>query len=183
MNSYSLTLFLHFAGMAGLFLGYGLEWGASTLLGSAANADQARAWLRIYRLSLPISGPGLLLLIFTGFYMAGVTYVSKEGWVMASLLAIVVALAVGFGLILPRMRSVRGALPEGNAPLSSEALRHIQNPLIPTLIRVRTLLALGIVYLMTIKPAAFGTSLLILLAAGVVGLLFSAPAWSSRKSS
>ena len=102
---------------------------------------------------------------------------------MASLLAIVVALAVGFGLILPRVRAIRGALPEGSPHLSPKALQHVQNPLIPTLIRVRTFLALGIVYLMTIKPAALGTSLLILLAAGIVGLLFSAPVWSSRKPS
>ena len=183
MNSCSLVLFLHLAGMAGLFLGYGLEWGASALLGRATTADQARSWLRIYRLSLPISGPGLLLLIFTGFYLAGVAHVTKEGWVTASLLAIVVALAVGFGLILPRVRAIRGALPEGSPHLSPKALQHVQNPLIPTLIRVRTFLALGIVYLMTIKPAALGTSLLILLAAGIVGLLFSAPVWSSRKPS
>jgi hypothetical protein len=183
MNTYSVILFLHFIGLAGLFIGYGLEWVASTLLCRSTTGDRARAWLRIYRLSRPISGPGLLLLILTGGYLASLTGVMKQGWISASLLAILVALAIGFGLLLPRVRSIRGMLPEGGVSLSSDALKHIQNPLIPTLIRVRTLLALGIVYLMTIKPAAFSTSLLILLAASVLGLIFSASVWSSRKSS
>ena len=92
------------------------------------------------------------------------------------------ALGIGFGLILPRVRAIRGVLPEGGASLSTDALKHIQNPVIPTLIRVRMLLALGIVYLMTVKPAAFSTCLLMLFAATVFGLIFSAPVWSSRKS-
>ena len=69
--------------MAGLFIGYGLEWAASTLLRRSATGDQARAWLRIYRLSLPISGPGFLLLIFTGGYLASLTGVMKQGWISA----------------------------------------------------------------------------------------------------
>ena len=66
MNSYLIVLFLHFVGMAALFIGYGLEWTASTLLRGATTAGEARSWLRIYRASLPVSGPGLLLLILTG---------------------------------------------------------------------------------------------------------------------
>ena len=66
MNSYLIVLFLHFVGMAALFIGYGLEWTASTLLRGATTAAEARSWLRIYRASLPVSGPGLLLLILSG---------------------------------------------------------------------------------------------------------------------
>ena len=57
MTPYNIVLFLHLASMAGLFVGYGLEWIVSSLLRRATTADQARAWLRVYRFSLPVSGP------------------------------------------------------------------------------------------------------------------------------
>jgi len=177
MNTYSLVLFFHFVGMAALFIGYGLEWTASTLLRGASTAGEARAWLRIYRASLPVSGPGVLLLILTGFYMAGVNRMSKEGWVIAALLGIVVALVIGFGLLLPRMKKLRAALPEGNAALSGGALSRVQDPVIATLIRARVVLALGIVYVMTAKTV-LATSLIILVVAMALGALCAASSWS-----
>jgi len=181
MNTYSLILFLHFVGMVGLFVGYGLEWAASALLPRSTTADQARSWLRIYRASLPISGPGLLLLIGTGGYMAARSGVSSSGWVIATLGAIVVALAIGFGLVLPRVKAIRTALPEGNAPLSPDALTRVRNPMIPTVIRARAFLALGIVYVMTFRPD-LAPSCFILAGALILGALFAAPAWASRKT-
>ncbi|HYA63858.1 MAG TPA: DUF2269 family protein [Candidatus Sulfotelmatobacter sp.] len=180
MTLYTIGLFLHFVGMVGLFVGYGLEWTASSLLRRAATSDQARAWLRIYKLSMPISGPGLLLLIISGGYLASVTGSMKQGWISAALLAIVFALGIGFVFILPRVRTIRAAIPEGTSPLSETALARVKDPMVATLVRVRFLLALGIVYLMTAKPQALSTGLFILLGAIVVGLLSAAGTWSSH---
>lgn len=182
MNPYAIVLFTHFVGLVGLVVGYGLEWAASSLLRRATTADQARAWLRIYRLSLPISGPGLLILIISGGYMASVTGSMKQGWMSASLLGIVVALGIGFVFILPRIRTIRAALPEATANLPDKTLARVQDPMIATLIRVRFLVAVGIVYLMTTKPEALSKSLFILLAFIVVGLLFAVTTWTTRPS-
>src|SRR5437879_11692623 len=51
---FTIAIFLHLVGMVGLFMGYGLEWVASSLLRRSTNAEQVRVWLRIYSLSLPI---------------------------------------------------------------------------------------------------------------------------------
>jgi Predicted integral membrane protein (DUF2269) len=182
MNPYTLALFSHFVGLVALFVGYGLEWTATSLLRRSSNADQARSWLRIYKLSLPISGPGLLLLILSGGFMASVTGSMKQGWISASLLAIVFALGIGFVFILPRIKRIRAALPEGNATLPDTILAHLQDPMIVTLIRVRFLLAVGIVYLMTAKTDTLSTSLFILLGSIVIGLLCAATAWTTRPS-
>jgi hypothetical protein len=177
MTTYAAVLYLHFLGLIGLFVGYGLEWVASSLLRCAATTEQARSWLRVYRFSLPISGPGLLLLILSGGYLASQAGGMKQGWIIASWIGILIALIIGFGLILPRVKGIRGALPEGNAPLPSEALSRLQQPAFATLVRVRFFLALGIVYLMTAKTPLH-TSFLILLGAMVVGVVISAPSWS-----
>jgi Predicted integral membrane protein (DUF2269) len=182
MNPYAIALFTHFLGLIGLFVGYGLEWTASSLLRRSTTSDQARSWLRIYKLSLPISGPGLLILIISGGYMASITGSMKQGWMSASLLAIVLALGIGFVLILPRIRTLRAALPETNVALPEATLARVQDPMLITLIRVRFILALGIVYLMTAKIEALSTSLFFLLGAIVVGLLCAAASWTSRPS-
>jgi hypothetical protein len=183
MNPYAIALFFHFLGLVGLFVGYGLEWTATSLLPRTTTSDQARAWLRVYRLSMPISGPGLLILIVTGGYLASVTGGMKQGWISASLLAIVFALGIGFVFVLPRVRRIRAALPEGNATLPDAVLGRLQDPMLVTLIRVRFVLALGIVYLMTAKPEALSSSLFILLGAIVVGLLCALSAWFSGPTS
>src|ERR1700740_3533375 len=85
MTPYSIALYFHFLGLIGLFVGYGLEWTASSLLRRSTSAEQARAWLRIYRFSLPISGPGLLVLIVSGGYLASVTGAMKQGGISAAL--------------------------------------------------------------------------------------------------
>src|SRR5882762_81754 len=175
MTNYSLALFFHFVGLAMLFIGYGLEWIVSAFLRGAVTTDQVRAWLRVYRTSLPVSGPGLLVLILSGAYLAQISGAMKNGWLSASFLAIFVALGIGFVSILPRVKAIRGALPEGSTAL-------LRAPGLPTLIRVRAMLALGIVYLMTVKPDTFLSSLLVLAAAIVLGVLASAPTFSKPKS-
>lgn len=180
MNPYSVALFTHFLGLVGLFVGYGLEWAASSLLRRSTTADQARSWLRIYKISQPISGPGLLILILSGGYMASITGSMKQGWISASLLAIVVTLGVGFVFILPRLRTLRAALPEANVTFPDTLLARVQDPMLVTLVRTRFVLALGIVLLMTAKPVALSASLFILLGAIVVGLLCAATAWTTR---
>ncbi|HVM74968.1 MAG TPA: DUF2269 family protein [Candidatus Saccharimonadales bacterium] len=182
MTPYAIGLFIHFVGMAGLFVGYGLEWAASSLLRRSTTSGQVRSWLRIYRLSLPISGPGLLVLILSGGYLASVTGGMKQGWISATLLGIVFALGVGFVFILPRMKALRAALPESDAPLSEKGRALVQDPMILTLIRVRAILALGIVYLMTAKPESLATALFILLGAIVVGMLCAVTSWTARPS-
>jgi Predicted integral membrane protein (DUF2269) len=182
MTPYVIGFFVHLVGMVGLFAGYSLEWTASSLLRRSTTTDQARSWLRVYKLSLPVSGPGLLLLILSGGYLASVTGGMRQGWISASLLGIVFALGIGFVFILPKMRALRAALPEGDAPLSEAGRARVQDPMIVTLIRVRAILALGILYLMTAKPEALSTSLFILLGSIVIGMFCAVTSWTSRPS-
>jgi hypothetical protein len=153
LTGYAIGLFFHFVGMIALFVGFGLEWTGSSLLRRATTLDQARSSLDLYRLSQPVSGPGWLIQILT--------------------VGIVVALYIGFAMILPRVKKLRLALQEGTAPLPTATLTRTNDPMIATLIRVRFMLALGIVALMTYKPAMLSISLLILLGGIVLGLLCS----------
>ena len=176
MNLYPNVLFVHILSALGLFLGYGLEWTVSALLRHSSTTDQARAWLRVYRVSPPVTGAALAVLILSGGWLAALTGGMNHGWLIVSVAGIV-ALMIGFALILPRVGAIREALPEGNLPLTPEALLQLQSAVLPTLVRVRVLLAAGIVYLMTTKPP-LGASLIVLAASMVIGVLFSITSWS-----
>ncbi len=113
------------------------------------------------------------MLILSGAYMAAQVGAMKEGWMSVSMLAILLALGIGFVFILPRVRTLRGALGDGGGALPAKAAELLQAPGLPTLIRVRAMIALGIVYLMTVKPATFGASIAALGVAIVLGVLAS----------
>jgi hypothetical protein len=177
MNLYHNVLFVHILSALGLFLGYGLEWTVSALLRHSSTTDQVRAWLRVYRVSPPVTGAALVLLILSGGWLSAMTGGMNHGWLIVSVAGIGVGLLIGFAVILPRLRAIRAALPEGNLPLSPEALLQLQNAALPTMVRVRTMLAVGIVYLMTAKPP-LGASLIALAVAMVLGIVLSVTAWS-----
>lgn len=172
MTVFVLVIYAHLLGALALFIGYGLEWTASSLFRNASTTEQARAWLRVFAVSPPLSGAGLGVLLLSGGYLASLSGTMKLGFIPATLLAIGIALLLGFVLILPRMRRIRKALPPQAEPISADLRARLSDPVLLTAIRVRFFLAAGIVYLMAAKPP-FTTSLLALAAAFVLGLLVS----------
>lgn len=176
MTHYSITLFIHLISALALFIGFGLEWTASALLRRSTNAEQARAWLRVYRVSSPVSGPALLLLILSGGYLASLIGVMKQGWIPATFIAIAVVVALGVAINVPRLGRVRKALAAGSGELAPELRARLQDGLLATSVRLRISIAAGIVFLMATK-LPFGSSMLALGCAAVFGLLLSIPVW------
>jgi hypothetical protein len=174
MNVIPVVLFLHLAGAFALFIGYGIEWTASSLFRNAASVEQVRAWLRVFKVSPPLAGAGLGVLLLSGGYLASLSGAMKQGWMLATFIGIFLALALGFALILPRMKAIRAALPAGDEPVSAALRARLSDSVLLTAIRVRVLLATGIVYLMAAKPLLV-SSLLVLVFAVILGLLFSIP--------
>ena len=174
MTVHTVVLYSHLLGALALFIGYGIEWTASSLFRNATSTEQVRAWLRVFKVSPPLSGVGLGVLLLSGGYLASLTGAMKQGWIPATLIAIAFALILGFAFILPRMGRIRKSLPSLNQPVSTELRARLSDPLLLSAIRVRVLLAAGIVDLMAAKMS-FLPSLLALAAAFVLGVLFSLP--------
>jgi hypothetical protein len=181
MTPYTVPVFIHLLGALALFVGYGIEWAVSALFRNASSAEQLRAWLRVFKVSPPLSGAGLAVLLLSGGYLASLSGTMRQGWIPATLLGIAVALVLGFALILPRMRGIRSTLPSGNEPIPAALRSRLADPILLTAIRVRVMLATGIVYLMAAKLALV-PSLVVLAIAAILGVLFSVSAWSQKRS-
>src|SRR6266851_5182650 len=128
MTVSSVVLFLHLTGAVALFIGYGIEWTASSLFRTASSTEQ----LRVFKVSPPLSGAGLGVVLLTGGYLASLSGSMKQGWIPATLIGIFVALALGFALILPRMRAIRSALPSGNEPIPAALRSRLADPILLT---------------------------------------------------
>jgi hypothetical protein len=174
---FSVVLFLHLLGAVSLFIAYGIEWTASSLFRNASTTEQARSWLRVFKVSPPLSGVGLGVVLLSGGYLASLSGAMKQGWIPATLIAIFVALVLGFALILPRMKRIRAALPSGNEPVSAQFRERLSDPVLLTAIRVRVMVVTGIVFLMAAKIPLV-PSLVALSIAIALGLIFSVSAWS-----
>jgi hypothetical protein len=74
-----------------------------------------------------------------------------------------------------RLPAVRRELENQSGPLSARLRRRLEQPLFLASIQIRTAIALGIVFLMTIKPDAAASAVAIAVAV-VLGVGFSLPA-------
>jgi hypothetical protein len=176
MTVYTVVLYAHLLGAFAFFIACGIEWTASALFRQAASTEQVRAWLRVFKVSPPLYGAGLAMLLLSGGYLASLSGTMKQGWIPATLLAVGVAIVLGVTLILPRMIKIRKALPSLNEAVSAELRLCLADPLLHSAIRTRVLLAVGIVYLMVAK-IPFMQSLVALFASIVLGVVFSIPVW------
>jgi len=176
MTVYTAVLYAHLLGAVALFIGQGIEWITSALFRGASSTEEVRAWLRVFRVSPPLSGIGITVLLLSGGYLAQLSGAMKQGWIPATFLAIGLALVLGLALIMPRMARLRKTLPSLNEPVGVELRGRLSDPVLLTAIRTRVLLAAGIVYLMAAKTP-FMPSLAALVVALVAGLLLSIPVW------
>ena len=177
MTLFALIVFIHLTGAVALFLAFGLEWAAISFLGNSNTPQEAQNWLRLARLGPLINGPALGVLILSGGYLAYLMGPGsmKQGWILASLVGILVVGALGGSINVPKMRAIRLAITAGGEKLSSA----LHNNLLPVSVRLRTFGALSIVLMMVTKQQ-FVPSLLILLGGLVLGLLLSIPAFTRK---
>lgn len=176
MTVYTVVLFAHLLGAVAFFIGQGIEWVASSLFRGASSTEQVRAWLRVFGVSSPLSGMGLAVLLLSGGYLASLSGAMKQGWIPAALLAIGIGVVLGVAVILPRMKKIRKTLPSLSEPVSPELRMCLSDPVLLTAIRIRVLLAAGILYLMAAKISLV-PSLITLSVATVLGVLLSASVW------
>jgi hypothetical protein len=176
MTFYSFASFLHIVGALGLFIALGLEWTSLWSLRRATIVEQVRVWLSVFgwlgRIHA-VSGAAILL---PGIYMTATVW-GGVAWIIVALVAMVLMVILGPPLTGRRMAAIGPVLAAERGSVTSAALRQrLADTLLWASIQTRLAIALGIVFLMTVKPG-LGGALLTIGVAIVVGL---ALAWPTR---
>jgi hypothetical protein len=156
MSSYSIALFVHIVGAVLLFVTLTVEGVALRQLDAAATTEAAQgaaAMFRLNRMVGPLSALGVLI---PGVYMTATTW----GWVPW------IVVALGSWVVIAVLGAVNGirilALERSNGLLAGS-----RNPMFLISWLTRVAIALGVVFLMTVKPGLVAAALAILIAAAV----------------
>jgi uncharacterized membrane protein len=159
MKLYPLMLFLHVTADILIFVGLGVQLFCLAGLRRAQTVEQVRALVPLIRLSDPLGITGGLLVILSGLYMALTVWDLRQGWIATALGSLILFLPPLIGAIIePRTRAIvkhaAGAVP---GPLPPELRARLHDPLLATALQTAAAVVLGIVFLMTNKPALAGS--------------------------
>jgi hypothetical protein len=170
MNGYTIVLFLHIISAIGVCIGISVVLLGVALLRRAQRVEQVRSTLAFATTALPIAGFSMLLLLAAGFYLALSAWSLRTSWIAVTLVSLLLMIALGAGLIGPRMRAlVMSARETPGGLLPSQLSARIHDPLLFTVLLIQAVLLLGIVFLMTTKPG-LASSIIVMGVAVVVGL-------------
>jgi len=173
MNDYSIALFLHIVGALGFFVALGVEWLSLRYARHATTAEQVRERISIPNSAHRVAIPSMLMILITGFYMMATVW-GHVAWIIVALGALVLLVVLGVGLSGPRMAAIGRALTAENGPVSPSLLDLLHHPLLWIALQTRVAIALGIVFLMAVKPDLSGSLLTIVIAA-ILGLASALP--------
>ena len=170
---YSIALFLHVLGALGMFVALGVEWTSLRNLPHATSAREARGWLGLFLLLRRIYPLSFFTILVSGVYMMAVSW-GGAPWIAIGLLGLLALTAIAGFLTARRVRRLGPEL-DGSAELDGSLKARLTDPVLLLSHRLRVGLAIGIIFLMTVKPGWIGSVIAILAFTGL-GALASLPA-------
>lgn len=171
-EGYEIGLLFHFIGLFALGAGIAVEWAVLLMMQRSKSVQELRMWGELRRITgeIPVPAIASLVLLLSGGYLVTEFDIEwSEGWVLFSLIALLIASGIGGGVIGARLKSVGAdaeSAPDGAVPAGITSKLH--DPVLLGSIYLNNMLALGIVWNMVMKPDTF-VALLVLVVLGGVG--------------
>ena len=167
VKPYSLILFLHVVSAFGILVSFGLEWMNLDRLQRSCTPEEARASMKGFGVLLWTSGLSYLTALISGIYLWQASW-RGAAWNVIALIALVAIAMIGAALTGPRLMAL-GNLFSGEK-VREPVVRQVGTmQMLWVSLQVRVLMALGITFLMMVKPGVSG-SLIALAIAILLGL-------------
>lgn len=175
MTPYTLALFAHVVGAIGVFMGIGAWLFIAVALRRAQQVAQVRALARLTVASGNVTVGGVILLAVAGLYMAWTTWGWQTAWIDVATVGFLLLAPFGAFAIDPRMRALaKAADAAADGPLPASLAARVRDPMLLVGLHVYLGVLLGIVFLMTTKPA-LGGAIVAMVIAAVLGLVSALP--------
>ncbi|WP_242343007.1 hypothetical protein [Anaeromyxobacter terrae] len=174
MSTYSILVFVHVLGGVGVYVALGIEAVALGGLRRAETPGDAGVWLRLHAVPRRLGPAAMITALASGAWMMATAW-GRQPWILGAFLGMVGMAIAGGGVTGRAMRRLRAALAGESGTALSSAFRDARGSAALTAsLRVRIAIGLGILALMTVKPEAAGSGV-ILAAAVVAGLAAGIP--------
>jgi len=180
MNShtlYTLALFGHIVGAIGVFIGVSVWLFAAMALRRARSIEQVRTLTSLIQPSAVLTIVSILLLGVAGFYMAITVWGERATWIIVATISFLLLAPFGAFIIDPRLRALsKAAALEPDGPLPPRLAARTRDPLVGVGLYTYIGALLGIVFLMTNKPA-LADSIIAIVIATALGLAAGLLLW------
>jgi hypothetical protein len=165
----TVALFIHLLGVITLFIAIGLLQRGGAGLRTAATIDEMRLWLSLLATTRRMFPTALVLILVSGLYMADQIYGFSEPWIAVAIVTLLIMGGLGGGVVGRGLAAMGRALAGGDAR-SSDVAGLVANS--ATWIAAAALagMALGVLWLMSVKPG-WVQSIAVVVLLGVVGAL------------
>lgn len=172
MNLYAIALFLHITGALGLFLGLGMEGLILKHLRNAVTNMQALTWINSMKLMRIVFGISAILLLIPGLYLAGESW----GFTLWVIIGIILLIALsGYGSMTgKKIGLIINSIDKNNGTLNEEKRKKLSDPLLLKTYKIRFMIAIGIIFIMTIK-SEWVESIAVIVIAMAIGFLIGLP--------
>ncbi len=166
---YLIALFLHVSVAVILFATLGAEWLSIVNLGRAASTENIRLFTFTFSILKKLYSYSLLLILITGVYMMATVW--KHGaWMVFGFIGMVLLGAIGGKATNKQVKLIEKGVTEQANSISTELSELINNNRLIYSICSRTAIALGIIFLMAVKPGLI-VSILALLISTAIGFI------------
>jgi hypothetical protein len=170
MLAYNIALFIHFIGLISVFGGFVIVARAGSRLRAATDMEQVRSWSALLNTTGPMFGAGYGLLLLSGIYMAATRWRAPHPWLVVAMLSLVAIWIVGGVIVGRHVRAINAAAEATRGSISGELALQIANPSLWRTVGALNGLAMGVVFIMTVKPGWL-VSLSVVLIAAAIGVL------------
>jgi hypothetical protein len=170
MDGYTVVLFLHLWALLGAIGTAALLHFAEARLREADSVAAIRVCARLIEKGARVFPLALLVLLGSGAYLVDRRWSWSSGWIEAGLVGVGVLFVVGASLIGGRSRALSRELARADGPVPARLLYLAREHVGGIASWANTGLALGIVFVMTTKPA-FAASLVALVVAAALGVV------------
>lgn len=151
--AYSIGLFLHIFGVILMFMGVGITIAAMVAMLFSKQVEQVRLWSFLAEKADGLIPVSVLFILLPGLYLTFTTWGWTMAWINISLVVLVVMSVMGPMINLKRIRRIHSAaVAEQDGIIPAGLYQAIRDKVLWNSVSIMTLLAFGLVWLMTAKP-------------------------------
>lgn len=175
-TDYNVALFFHILGVVILFAALSLEIATMLAMRQSRSVEQVRALAWAHKLLAFMFPTGVMLILAGGLYMWHREWEAGEEWTVVAFITFIFAAVLGFAFNARHgAKIVESSVKALNGPITAELKGLILAPRYWTAVCGTSGFAVGIIYLMTVKPGWIGSVLTVLIG-GAIGASLGASA-------
>lgn len=184
-EGWQIGIFIHIVAVFVLGGATAVALVTSTMMRAADTVQEVRFWGRPGQLLSQYQvfpATALVLLVSGGYLVNELDEEWGDGWIAFSAIALIAAVLIGLVVITPRMKAIgmaAGQAPDG--PVTGDLARLLHDPIVLGAMHGNAMVAVAIIWNMTVDPGTVGALLSLLILVGL-GWATAYPAYQRQRS-